>query len=328
MSRSSFEKINFSIRPAKSVERKMISFALRKLAVYANLSSYRYIGFGSTYFTDFSLFHLDLGVNDLISIEIEEEKEDRFRFNLPFDCIKLKMGSSNSILPSLDWDKKTILWLDYDSVINNDHFADISTFCTSATSASVVLITVNCHANNFGKTNSERLVRLGDEIGDEHLPSDVKISDYSHEEFPIVLKKIYENEINSKLREANGLKDQDEKLKYFPLFNFTYKDGVKMLTIGGIVLNTNDEIKLKDANFKELEFYRRDDDIFKIKIPSITPKEIRFLNSQLPNGINRNGKLRKTKIANNLKPDIPQIDMKEYSKIYKYFPLFSETKFS
>ena len=90
----SYEKINYALRPAKSIERKMLCEVFRRLTPLGKLESYRYIGFGSTYFTDFILFHKSLGINSMISIEKDEGNKDRFNFNLPFRCINLKFGSS------------------------------------------------------------------------------------------------------------------------------------------------------------------------------------------------------------------------------------------
>ena len=82
-----YEKINYSLRPAKSIERKMLGNAFRKLSDFGAVESYRYIGFGSTYFSDFILFHKALGIKHMISIERDRENEERFRFNCPFRCI-------------------------------------------------------------------------------------------------------------------------------------------------------------------------------------------------------------------------------------------------
>lgn len=73
----SFEKINYSLRPAKNIERKMILEALYRLSSFHSIREYQYIGFGSTFFTDFSLFHKNMGINDLYSIEIEEDYKER-----------------------------------------------------------------------------------------------------------------------------------------------------------------------------------------------------------------------------------------------------------
>lgn len=321
----SFEKINYTLRPAKAVERKMISFALRKLSVFDSLKNYQYIGFGSTFFYDFLLFHKELSIKEMISIEIEEGKEDRFQFNKPFDCIELMMGSSNDILPIINWDRRAILWLDYDQKLAKDNLLDIATFCTSAISGSVFLITVNCQSGRYGKENEDRRNTLISDLGDDKLPLTQSLSDFSDKVLPITLKTIIEDEINSKIRESNGLRDNSEKLTYQPVFSFIYRDGAKMMTIGGVVLNESDKAKFNTANFSELDFYRDDNSFFDIKIPSITLKEIRFLNSQLPNGINEKGEFVNKELIEKLNPNIPEVDIRNYSKIYKFFPVFSET---
>jgi hypothetical protein len=60
----SYEKINYSLRPAKSIERKMLCDAFRRLSAFGKVENYQYIGFGSTYFSDFSLFHKALGISN------------------------------------------------------------------------------------------------------------------------------------------------------------------------------------------------------------------------------------------------------------------------
>ncbi|MBK9388786.1 MAG: hypothetical protein IPN68_00865 [Bacteroidetes bacterium] len=115
MSRPSYENINYDLRPAKAIERKMLCDLFHRLSSFNQLNRYQYIGFGSTYFSDFSQFHKNLGFKDLISIEKDIKNEKRFKFNIPYSCIKLLLGHSNEILPTLALENTpTILWLDYD----------------------------------------------------------------------------------------------------------------------------------------------------------------------------------------------------------------------
>ena len=53
--RPNFEIINYELRAAKSVERKMLCEAFSRLSLLESIKNYGYIGFGSAYFTDFSL---------------------------------------------------------------------------------------------------------------------------------------------------------------------------------------------------------------------------------------------------------------------------------
>jgi hypothetical protein len=140
----SYRQINFSLRPAKSIERKMLCEAFRRLAEFGHVSDYRYIGFGSTYFSDFILVHKTLAIRNMLSIERDDFNKARFEFNRPFHCIKLYFGESNDVLPELGWrDVRTICWLDYDGKLDSSVLTDVRLFCANAVSGSVLVVTVN-----------------------------------------------------------------------------------------------------------------------------------------------------------------------------------------
>lgn len=320
----SFEKINYSLRPAKSVERKLICEGLRKLSLIDDIKDFHYIGFGSTFYQDFSLFHRELGLSKMTSIEKVESKKDRFIFNKPFDCVDLILGQSNDVLPKIDWTDKSIVWLDYDTSINQSHLSDIETFCHNAKSLNIFLLTINCHASNYGNTNEERRDKIEKLLGSNRLPIDPKLNKFSKAEIPLTLKNIIEDEIISHLKQINRSKSESEKLFYKKIFSFIYKDGVQMLTVGGIILKNSDISKLESLKLDDLDFFKNREVFFEIRIPSLTIKEIRFLNSQLPNGI-INGKIIDEEILKVLKPCIPEEDILDYVNIYRHFPLFSET---
>src|SRR3954447_22525223 len=87
---ASYERINYGLRPAKTIERKMLADTFRRLTTFGSLSSYRYVGFGSTYFSDFIAFHRALNITNMISVEKDEENAERFDFNVPFKCVKME----------------------------------------------------------------------------------------------------------------------------------------------------------------------------------------------------------------------------------------------
>ena len=137
-------KVDYSIRPAKSIERKMLAETLQRLWRLDRLDQYRYVGFGSAYFTDFTLLHKTLGINEMISIEKDIGDQKRYEFNRPFACISLAFGNSHEVLPLLEWDgKKSIVWLDYEDSLNKQKLDDIECVCTEAEPGSVLVVTVN-----------------------------------------------------------------------------------------------------------------------------------------------------------------------------------------
>src|SRR5260221_7695756 len=110
---SSARRINYSLRPAKQAERKMICEVLRGLSAFRPLDDYQYVGMGALHFADFTMFHKELGISRMFSIEGDGNTR-RFDFNKPFDCIEMLFGMSTAMLQRrVDWSTPTILWLDY-----------------------------------------------------------------------------------------------------------------------------------------------------------------------------------------------------------------------
>ena len=60
--------INYELRPAKFTERKMLLAVLTRICAFYD-SPYQYIGFGGLDYTDFKLFHKELYIDKMISIE-------------------------------------------------------------------------------------------------------------------------------------------------------------------------------------------------------------------------------------------------------------------
>ena len=316
----SYERINYALRPAKSIERKMLVEAFRKLSCLGRIESYRYVGFGSTYFSDFVLIHKTLDISNMISIERDEENEERFEFNRPFSCIEIEFGDSNDVLPELSWDARTILWLDYDSKLNSNMLTDVKYACTSAVSGSVLVVTVNAHPDRMtgvpiNEVPERRLQQLTERVGADKIPSDVDGTDLRGWEEANVDRRIIENEILQTLSERNGGLDSGSKMKYKQLFNFHYADGSKMLTTGGLLYDEGHEDMVNGCGFDRLEFVRASSDTpYLIEVPSLTYREIQHLDSQLP-----------VENHNNLKAQsIPQEDLEKYARVYRYFPTFAE----
>ena len=77
-------KINYSLRLQKNVERKIFGDIIRSLNYFMPIDKYRYIGFGSFYFQDFVLFFEDFAIREEISIE-----KDRTSYVKSEDVVKI-----------------------------------------------------------------------------------------------------------------------------------------------------------------------------------------------------------------------------------------------
>lgn len=216
----SYRSVNYSLRPAKTVERKMLGEAFRRLYPFQRVEDYRYVGFGSIYFTDFQLMHCALGIDDMVSIEKDELAEECFVFNRPYRSIDLRFGLSGSILPQLGWDRRTILWLDYDGKLDNSSLGDVDTFCARCTSGSALMLSVNAQpeaelgedARNSveaetGKAfnaSAYRLSKLKELIGDK-VPRGTDGATLRGKGLAQVIKRVIDNQIATQLEIRNSL---------------------------------------------------------------------------------------------------------------------------
>ena len=137
---ASFRNVDYSLRPAKHAERKMLSEIFRRLRPFdSGRGLHAYVGFGSLWFSDFSLFHRALGIRDMTSIEREKHAQARIDANRPYSTIKMHYDESAVVLPQLDWSKKSFVWLDYDDPITTDMLLDVQTVANHAVSGTVLM---------------------------------------------------------------------------------------------------------------------------------------------------------------------------------------------
>ncbi len=320
---SSFRAINYVLRPAKHVERKMLRDTFRRLAVFSPLEAYRYIGFGSIYFGDFQLFHKSLGITDMLSIE-HAGNEERVAFNRPYQCVSLAFGASEYILRRLsNWGCKTILWLDYDGPLNRSVLNDVTTFCTNAVAGSMIVVTMNADPGQ-PQSGTNPLARLKQLVDGEQLspkvPEDVRPADLVKWGLARVSRRIVRNQILETLTNRNGGLAPQEQLRYQQLFHFHYADGARMLTTGGLIYAGDQRSVVEACGFQLLDFLQLDmdsNDAFEIVVPQLTYREVHHLDAQLP-------LVEGQRLAG---VGIPQGDLDNYTKIYQYHSTFAETEF-
>jgi len=325
----SYRIINYGLRPAKAIERRMLCAAFERLHPFQRIERYRYIGFGSIYFSDFQLFHRQLGITNMVSIEKDVAAKPCFRFNRPFKCIRLKFAPSAEALPKLSWSPRTIAWLDYDDRLNVDIFADIATLCSRANSGSVIIISVNAQPdaepNKEGREQYEQetgkpfdladyRLRIAKGLLGEKLPASVSGAELRGQELAGVFREIINNLIEEQLSIRNVLQPAELKMLYRQLFNFRYKDGAQMLTVGGILHRASEEATFAACAFETLPFIKTGAEPCNIKAPCLTLKEMRHLNAQLPRKLSRNLRA----------PGVPEADIQRYADVYRYFPAFNE----
>ncbi|HKP36380.1 MAG TPA: O-methyltransferase [Pyrinomonadaceae bacterium] len=304
----------------------MLCEAFRRLSVFQAVESYRYIGFGSFYFADFKLIHKSLGITDMLSFELQSRKRERFEFNNPFRCIKLRFGHSNRLLRDHWRNRRTILWLDYDDPLDKFCLRDIGFFCNNAMSGSVLIVTVDAQVESepakLEREFSSFRERVRDDIDvysdddateRERIPFGIAAEDLAGWGTAKISHRIIMNEIAKVVSERNFL--TSEQLVFRQLFNFRYKDTAQMLTVGGILYADSESDNFEACDFGSLNFVRTGSIPYTIELPKLTFREIRYLDSQLP--------INPSKLKSK---GIKAGDLRKYAKVYRWFPSFAEVE--
>ena len=312
--RPSFERVDYSVRPAKSIERKMLAEMFTRLRVFRPVESYAYVGLGSTFFTDFILFHRLLGFTHMVSIERETDHSERIEFNRPYDCIDLQFGETTDVLPRLDWSDPAIVWLDYDDRLSRRKMTDVVYLSQNLPSSSLLLLTLPSYPRRFQAGSPPDLQRRLDILRNdlqELMPDSLKPIDVA--DLPQAQRKIANTVIANALASRNAAVPDDEKVTYRQTLFFRYADGAEMVTFGGLLLTQADIELLEKARLGDMPFYRPGEDYYRLRPPKLTIKERHYLDKQLPNGIVGC-------------PGVPEEFVEEYARIYRYFPFFVEAE--
>ena len=316
----SFEKINYSVRPNKAVERRLLLQLLTALDKRADLdlSAYRYIGFGSIWFVDFSLVHRALGIDDMLSFEAASSREKRVNFNIPFECVKVKLGTYSDKFAELTWEKKQLIWLDYDGVLQAEMFTDLRQTVSQVPSKSIMLLSVNADPSQLreaGNDVASQEVRLRDTVGAANLPSDAH-GRMGRNLFPELVGEIWNNAFENAVAERPGF-------TYRPLVNIAYADGVPMVTCGGMILSDEDAATLATVALEDFAYLAPRESQFVLSVPHLTPREKLRFDQLVPLRGAATSKTVKKKLGFELK----DTEIESYIRHYLHYPLYGEYQF-
>lgn len=314
------QRINYQVRPAKSIERKMLCDLIREIQLIRANGDMRYIGLGAKYFTDFLLLHNEFGITDMISIEAEKERQSRYEFNKPLKCIKMRYGTTNEVLPQIEGfdEKMNLVWLDYDNAFEDTMLIDIETICRNLNVGSMFFI--SCNYSFKGEKQSEKMESFRNNVGD-FFDETIEKNYFTAKKIPMVIKKIMDAQINKTLDMRNRL--NQGSMEYLQLLFLTYKDGAPMMTIGGILVDSELKNKIKDSKlFDKYSFMSCSEKIFTIDIPNLTHKEIQLILKNLP--IAEEDFMEHEEMFYGIKYE----EICKFEKIYRYYPYYSEGFFN
>ena len=336
MTSPSFERVNYLLRPNKNIERKMIFDRLAHIGGTLDFRGCRYVGFGSLWFVDFVLAHRMLKIQDMLSIENPEYAE-RADFNRPYSSIEVRPGWSTDILNDMqeaEWERPQVVWFDYDGTLDDTVVADLEILIRKLSAGSVLLLSVNGTRRSYrrtpagGKGGLTSVDALKGYLGEDAIASEFELTadafpDVSEAQFPAFLAASLLNFIRRKIR-TSGRQEGENGVSFIPSFNFCHIDGVEMVTVGGVLVES---AKVEEA---EQMLVRSGVSLDDSKTPKhaaldliqLTAKEKSVLDRLLPSGADGFEARAQGKGL-----CLPNEQYAKYRDHYLYFPVFAETHF-
>ncbi|WP_147274969.1 O-methyltransferase [Ferruginivarius sediminum] len=317
---SSTADINYAIRPNKCIERKLFFEFLAECKDIFEFQEYRYIGFGSTWFVDFVMAHKYLRISDMLSIEKSKKICDRAKFNKPYGCVKIILGNSSDVLPTVRVEEKPVIaWLDYEDSINGPVFSDVEELCRRMKSGSMLVVTLNAHkgsiphkdrdGNEFQSEEDKLRFYAGDLV-----PPKLRTKDLQMKRFPQVLASMILQHVRTCARYA-GRTDVT-----IPILNVKYRDNAPMMSVAVAFVSRDVACKV-DKRSRDIGFcdWRDAEKQAEIAAPSLTFREKSALDQLLPCNTAPTGEQVKA-----LGFSLPDAEIQEYHRFYRHYPVYGE----
>ena len=235
-------------------------------------------------------------------------------------------------------DSPAIVWLDYmQSSKIREQIIEFRDLISKLSNFDVVKITLNAHpaaiAQNTtpgippSKFRAEKLKNRLDDLWNE----DITQADISDENYPKTLLKILKRSLSGISRTG---------LYFQPLSAYSYQDGMQMLTLTGILLDTKNGINKRDffinSRIDHFQYKNLDwSDPIHIDVPNLSARERMIIDSELP--IEADNPVAPS-IGQHLKEKLGfapcgERDMEQglkllenYAKFYRIYPSFAKTE--
>jgi hypothetical protein len=306
-------KINYSIRPAKSVERKMMLNLMEKMSRFGELRTFQYVGFGAETFRDFTAVHTRLGITDMTSIEVNVSDAKRFEHNKPIDYISMVYGWSWDVLSSIDFSRRSIVWLDYTCSLSVKVLTDVLYLLDNIEPGSMLAVSVNAATLASSK---DPLAAFRNKVGEFRVRADLDVRSLqgwgTAQEYYTVLT----DEIQHHFHTRNNTKPAGSKRQFKQIMHFQYADGAKMMTLGGVVHDGGQQVIFDSCGFQSEAAYRPSDVALRIEIPELTYTEMRLLARNLKNPDEE-------QLAN---AGLSLAHLNQYRSLHPFFPAFTESE--
>ncbi len=314
--KASFDKVNYSLRPSKSIERALAFDGLKRLQNAMDTLDQVYLGFGSVWFSDFQIAHRTLGIKDMVSMESNDIGYARAKFNLPYRTVRILNKKSNDALPELFLDKSIcdrpwIIWLDYDCAFNSDIVDDIRSVVENAPPNSILLITFDASDDRKSYALPKDRKAILERLFSKSLPELTR--DDVDQGLPETIARLTTELMISAAVESG------RPGGFIPAFNMIYQDTATMVTIGGVLprpgASSSARAAISSPGWPATPEMR-------IVAPHLTVREAAVLQSQLP----RSKKLTRAAVRK-LGFDLQEDQLSSFERYYLYYPSFAQVSY-
>lgn len=310
----SFNAVNYSLRPSKTIQRGLVFEGLRLIQDRLDWRKATYIGLGSIWFTDFILAHKILRLNRMVSIEANEVGYRRALFNKPYRFVQVKEGLSYDVLPELFQEPAlqkypSIVWLDYDLALREEMLDELRSLIGKLPNGSVLLTTFDASDGKYGVDPNGILTRLADLFGDDATAT-LETRDVRKLRLGATLARLVSNvmtDTSRRIARPGGC---------LPAFRAVYRDKATMVTVGSILPGPEKAAEL--GKLVQSKGWPANLDA-PILAPHLTAKEVAILQAKLPT----RAAITRAKIQA-LGFDLEDEQIAAFCDYYRHYPTFAQ----
>ncbi len=266
-----------------------------------------------------------IGFDKLIQIDEEKIQKmlqnvsvNRYTYNKPYGFINIIFDEASIALDSIIWEKnkRNIIWLDYDQFLEPIMLDALEKVILNASRGSVIIFSVSMKS-----TPEERVKAFEDNFEESHrLTKMPSIGECDKATIHSTIYDIVADTVKAAMCDKNTILNENEKnYKCKQVMNCKYADGIPMFTYALYIYDEDDDENneyFPSNILKKYEWFSENEERYVINFPALTNKEISAINQYLPENDED------TIIS--MFPFIPSKTIKNYIRIYKYYPQYIE----
>jgi hypothetical protein len=325
--------VNYALRPHKFVDRRIFIEVIGRYGSYSSLKNHVYVGLGSFAMEDHKLVNATIGIDKLVSLEIDSDVLARQKFNNPLACIKPTRYSTADFVVKkrvilhevgISEESNSIVW--FDMTDRDPLRVQLDTFRRLLETSEVgdlIRMTVDVDERTLGRRADgeeldaielRRFRVLREQLGDDLRPS-ARRRDIRGK-LGIVRLVLYAFRL-----QAERAFQQNSEHQFLPLSTTTYADGHRMLSITGAIVRRAESGLCRER----MELSRVSggvqtwDEIVEVQIPQLTVWEKLALDRKLERTTRRMSDIFEFRLHETISTEEL---LRDYQKFQRFYPTF------